>query len=144
MQAGPFTRSRKIQKQYLSHLKKTKGCDFCKFNARNPDVIKGIGDFWIVKNIFGYDIWDSQDVNEHLMVVPKQHVKSISQLNKKQQAQYLEILNNYEDQGYSIYSRSSKNIALSIAHKHTHFIKMKDKRKKAIFFIRKPHILIHF
>jgi diadenosine tetraphosphate (Ap4A) HIT family hydrolase len=145
MLTGPFTRTRKNQKRYKKHMAKASGaCDFCAFTAKSSQVIKEYPNFWLVTNIFGYDVWDSQGIKEHLLLVPKKHVKKLSQLSPNASKEYIKLIGQFEDKGYSSYTRSVENAALSVVHKHTHLIKLDDKRKKALLFIYKPHIVVYF
>jgi ATP adenylyltransferase len=145
MQAGPTTRKRSSQKQYLSYLKSLKKskCEFCSFSKKSPQLIEDLSLFFVVKNIFGYDVWDGCSVNDHLMIVPKRHVDSIGHFTKKEALEYVNVLQKYESMGYSIYSRAAENVTKSIAHQHTHFIKLDNQRKKALFYLRKPHIMVY-
>jgi diadenosine tetraphosphate (Ap4A) HIT family hydrolase len=145
MLIGPATRRRNSQKRYNSHLKRTKknACEFCAFTAKSSQVIEDFSSFWVVRNIFGYDIWDGCGVEDHLMVVPKRHVDSISHFMNKEMLEYAKLLQKYESKGYSIYSRAAENITKSIPHQHTHFIKLDNKRKKALFYLRKPHTMVY-
>lgn len=145
MQVGPTTRKRSSQKKYVDYLKTTKKdvCEFCAFSSESDQVLKELSLFWVIKNTFSYDVWDGCGVEEHLMVVPKRHIDSIGHLTDKEAKQYMEVLQEYEAQGYSIYSRAAENITKSVAHLHTHFIKLDNKRKKALFYLRKPHAMVY-
>lgn len=145
MLAGPSTRKRSSQKRYTTHLKNSKKsvCEFCNFSADSDQVIEELSLFWIVKNTFGYDVWDGCGVEDHLMIVPKRHVDSIASFSDAESLQYMKELQKYEGLGYSIYSRSAENVTKSVAHQHTHFIKLDNKRKKSLLYIRKPHVMIY-
>lgn len=145
MQTGPTTRKRSSQKHYVTHLKTVeKGvCEFCAFSPDSPQVIEELSLFWVIKNTFAYDIWDGCGVEDHLMVVPKRHIDSIGHFTNKEAQQYVKVLQQYESKGYSIYSRAAENVTKSIPHQHTHFIKLDNKRKKALFYLRKPHIMVY-
>lgn len=100
-----------------------------------------MGDFWLVDNIFGYEVWDGCVVEQHLMVVPKRHVHTLKDLKKAEKSQLIEQLATYEADGYSIYARAPQNITKSVAHQHTHLVKLAPKRQKLLFYLRKPHVL---
>lgn len=97
----------------------------------------------MVDNLFGYDMWDSAGVAEHYMIVPKRHVESLGQLNAAEAKEYMDLLATFEKEGYSIYARAPQSITKSVPHQHTHLIKSDNKRKRALFFIRKPHFMIY-
>lgn len=145
MRVGPATRKPKNHQKYARHIKnKTDAsCEFCKFDTKSEQVIAARGTMFLVKNIFGYDIWDENDVTDHLMIVPKRHVVSLSELTDKERKTFMELVAEYESQGYSLYARAPQNIIKSVVHQHTHLIKLGQKRKKFHFFLRKPHILLY-
>lgn len=144
MLAGPLTRKRKNQKRYKMHaVSVTSSCEFCDFMNGTEQVKKEYPHFWIVLNIFGYDNWDGFVVTDHLMVVPKRHVDSISHFTPTEAKSYLELLAEYEAKGYSIYARAADNKAKSIVHQHTHLIKLNSKRIKAMAFVHKPHVVMY-
>lgn len=144
MLKGTLTRKRSTSKRYVNHLKNKKSdCEFCEFSKQSKQVINELPHFWIVKNIFSYDVWDSCGVLEQFMVVPKRHVDSLGSFNKVELTEYSEVLVDFEKKEYSIYSRAPNSIAKSIPHQHTHFIKLDNRRKKFLFFLRVPHIMMY-
>lgn len=144
MQTGPIVRKRKNEKQYIQHRAgKTNECDFCEFDISMDQVRKEYKHFWIVKNLFSYDMWDQLDVVEHLMIVPKRHVDSIAHFLDAESKEYFKTLAEYEQEGYSMYARAPQNISKSVTHQHTHLIKLGNKKKKAVFYIKKPHIVLY-
>lgn len=145
MHAGPSTRKRSSQKTYVTYLKKISQspCQFCEFTEKSQQTIAHKKTHLIIKNIFGYDIWDDNDVVDHLMIVPKRHIVSISEMNKNEQTEYIQTISQYEKKGYSVYARAPQNISKSIVHQHTHLIKLGEKRKKIKLFLRKPHFLVY-
>lgn len=96
----------------------------------------------MVKNIFPYDLWDTCGVKEHFMVIPKRHVDTISHFSNQEQKEYIGLIAKYEQSGYSIYARAPGSVAKSVHHQHTHLIKLDNKKKKFVLFIRKPWLLI--
>ena len=143
MRVGPSSRTRKAHKVYIDHLTtKEPGCTFCAFTKNDHQVIKSYRSFWLVKNIFPYDNWDDNRVVDHLMIVPKRHLISLSELSTAEGNNLLKIIGEYEHQGYSLYARAPQNIAKSVLHQHSHLIKLGSQRKKFKLYIRKPHIMI--
>lgn len=145
MRAGPITRKRSSQRRYTAHLKTAEKntCEFCSFSANSPQVVEDLSLFWVVRNIFGYDTWDGCGVEDHLMILPKRHIDSIDHFTHKEVLEYMRTLQKYEVKGYSMYSRAAENITKSIIHQHTHFIKLDNKRKKALFYLRRPHVMVY-
>lgn len=136
-------RTRKQHFAQVKHAKKVKGtCEFCTFNLKLPQVLKENTCFWIVRNIFPYDTWDTGSVSKHLMIVPKRHVDSIAHFNIDERREYVKLLAKYEKQGFSIYARAADNAMKSIAHQHTHLIKLDNKLKRFILWSKKPRLLI--
>lgn len=139
------TRKISNEKKYIKFRKQNKvdGCNFCKFITGDGQVVHEFNHFWLVKNIFGYDVWDSFDVIDHLMLVPKKHTESISNLSDEAMLEYAKILSKYEKDGYSIYARSMQNVGKTVPHQHTHLLKLGTKQKSIYLFIRKPYILLY-
>jgi diadenosine tetraphosphate (Ap4A) HIT family hydrolase len=137
------TRKKVHEKRYIKYLKASPktDCNFCEFSKDSDQVIAESPNFWIVKNIFGYDIWDNMDVIDHLMIVPKKHMTSLAELDVTQLQEYSQLLAKYEAEGYSFYARASTNKAKSVAHQHTHLLKLGNKQKHIYFFMRSPYIL---
>lgn len=76
------------------------------------------------------------------MIVPKQHTDRLSELPKNAMAEYTELLGNYENQGYNIYTRSPGSKIKSVIHQHTHLIKLNGRRIKFLLMTKKPYIRI--
>jgi len=126
------------------NLKKSSGCGFCNFNdeSKKDEIISEHENFWLVKNIFPYDIWDDQGVSDHLMLVPKRHMESIGDMNDKESLEYAKILGVYDKLGYSIYARSSSNVVKSVVHQHTHLLKLDSNEISLMIYSKKPYLLI--
>lgn len=137
------TRRRRTEKAYEHHRKSTKPstCNFCRFHIGDGEVVREAKHFWIVENIFGYDLWDGLDVNEHLMVVPKAHKDSIAHFSPIELKEYAILLAEYEKDGYSIYARAPQNKSKTIPHQHTHFMRLGSSSKNMYLFLRKPYLL---
>ncbi len=138
-----MTRNRKTQLAYQKHQRnkpKQEGCGFCSLPA--IEIKQDLGDFLVAINLFPYTFWDSTEVAEHFMLVPKRHVTSISQLTPEELNSYAKALADFEKQGFSIYSRGHNSHMKSVLHQHTHLIRLGSKRKKLVFFSEKPHILL--
>ena len=75
------------------------------------------------------------------MVVPRRHVEGIYQLNKTERAELMDVIAEYEEQGYSVYARAPENKQKSVAHQHTYLIKTHGKPKNMLFTSVKPYIL---
>lgn len=130
--------------QAVKKLKKQdEGCGFCGFDDDKKDeVVNDYEYFWLVGNIFAYDIWDDQGVTDHLMIVPKRHIDSVGDMSDKELLEYSNILGVYDKLGYSIYARSCGNAIKSVVHQHTHLLKLDGKEISFMFYNKKPYICV--
>lgn len=78
--------------------------------------------FAVVENMFKYDIWDGNEVEDHLLVVPKRFVESVSEFSEEEREEYWQILADYESKGYAFYARAPLSKRKSVRHQHTHLI----------------------
>lgn len=96
----------------------------------------------LIRNLFPYDIWEYHDVVDHLMIIPKRHVRSLSELEDVELTEIMKHLATYEAKDYNIYARSidSKHRTV-VAHQHTHLIKLDVKGPKLSIFLKRPYFL---
>lgn len=138
------SRSRKQSKAYDYHLKyiepPTQGCAFCKIDENSYQFIGQSTFFKIIRNIFPYSLWDGQEVVDHLMLLPKKHTDSLSQLPDGAAVEFVSLISGYESKGYSVYARAPGSLMKSLAHQHTHLIKAQKNRIRALLYIRRPYI----
>lgn len=138
-------RSRKLMRQYSPDksrdgLKKgTQECPFCSLEDRV--IVRNGKTMVVLENIYGYKLWEFMDVENHLMITPKRHVKAIHELNKQEKAELIELIAEYEKLGYNIYAREESNVIKSVPHQHTHLIKTKNNRAKFYMYIRSPYFI---
>ena len=145
MMTGSMFRWRTKEKEYNNHKKsnKSKSCDFCQLVKHHTDQVVGeTAHCLIIKNRFGYNFWDGYGVDDHLMVIPKRHVDSLANLKDEEKIDYINQVARFESGGYSIYARAQGSKTKSMAHQHTHLIKIDGKTKKWLVFLQKPHIVI--
>ncbi|MDO4780811.1 MAG: hypothetical protein Q4A34_00235 [Candidatus Saccharibacteria bacterium] len=145
MRSGPMMRSRASEGRYINYRKKTGksvSCSFCDLLEHGGDqVVEKTSHCLIIKNIFGYDIWDGCGVTEHLMIIPHKHTASLSTLSPEEKIDYMNQLARFEAKNYSLYARSPGNITKSVTHQHMHLIKIDNKRKKFLLYLRRPHMM---
>lgn len=131
---------RKTYKLYQAR-QRAASCPFC-----DPTTLDNkVADFveaYIVPNLTKYDIWELHDVVEHLLLVPKRHVESLQELDDDEKLALIRIMSDYEAKGYNVYARASGSVRKSVAHQHTHLIKLKGKQAKGALFLSKPYMLI--
>jgi len=138
------TRSRKQFHEYNSYLKSLDSgasqCQFCELDAKSPQTIKITKYFKIARNIFPYSVWDSHQVDDHLLLIPKEHTDTLADLSKDAAAEFVKIISDYESSGYNIYARAPGSKMKSIIHQHTHLIKAKPGMISGLLYNRKPYI----
>jgi galactose-1-phosphate uridylyltransferase len=133
---------RKTRRHYNKQLvdNQTLGCPFCR-----PETLvnktEDRGDFYLVKNSIQYDLWEGHVVADHLLLVPKKHVESLQELTDKQRLAMMDIVSEYEARGHSVYARGVDSPRRSVAHQHTHLIKIVGRRARILFFLEKPYWL---
>lgn len=119
---------------------KAPGCPFC-----NPETIaKAVltnDQLYIVPNLTQYDLWELHDVVDHLLIIPRRHIKHLAELNQEERLAVMGVCAKYEAEGYSVYARGSGFVKRSVEHQHTHLIKTTNKQPRLSFFLQKPYYL---
>ena len=136
-------RSRKEVKSYKKYMKDkpgAKGCVFCNVDKGAEQLVLETKYFKLIRNIFGYSLWDSQPVADHLMIVPKKHTDSLNDLPQESAIEFVKLLGEYEAKHYNVYARAPSSAMKTVVHQHTHLIKPSGKPRKLVFLLRKPYI----
>ena len=119
-----------------------KGCTFCTSEIAERSLIEGEHTFLVPNRVF-YDAWELNDVVDHLLLIPKQHAKSLAGLSDEARQEIMHMMATYEAKGYNIYARGVGSVMRSVKdHQHTHFIKTNNKKSKFALFLEKPYLLI--
>lgn len=105
-------------------------CPFC--NLEKQEILSESKYFYIVKNLYGYEYWEGLKVIDHLMIVPKRHIKSVREFSQPEKLEFLDLMIKYENDGYNVYTREKDSVMKSIIHQHTHLI---SAEKTALRFI---------
>lgn len=139
-------RSRKETKQYAEHRREVhmRGCIFCALEPGDEQFLTETNSFKLIRNIFPYSIWDSQRVADHLLVVPKQHTDTLSDLTPLQAQEFVQLISGYEKQGYNVYARAPGTATKTVTHQHTHLIKPRGKQLRFLVYALRPHFRISF
>lgn len=135
---------RKTQKNYASKNasdKKQNVCNFCAEKIKK-EVIRQNDTMYVVPNRVPYDIFEGRKVLDHLMVIPKKHHTTVQTFSYEEKADMMTIAGEYEAQGYDVYARGATSVGRSVAHQHTHLIRMVDKKPNVIIYTRKPYVLL--
>lgn len=98
-------------------------CVFCNHLDHHCDIIATYKAFFLVRNRFPYVHWSSQKVKTHLMIIPKRHVLSLSELTPTEVDEWAALCAEFEGKDHTILSRSPGDSSRSVAHQHTHLIK---------------------
>ncbi len=137
-------RTRKQIKQYDRHRKyiepSDKGCAFCNINIASPQLVRLTENFKIIRNIFPYSLWDSQPVEDHLLLVPKRHTDTLAAVSPLGAQEFVRLISGYEAAGYNIYARAPGSDMKTIIHQHTHLIKLQSHKIRGLIYLHKPHI----
>lgn len=143
MTAMRSRKHKRLYKKYLRSLKPTDECIFCALNMGDTQYISETTHFKVVRNRFPYDLWDTQPVIDHLMLVPKQHTDTLKNLTAEESKEYIEQISEFESLGFNIYARTPGSIMKSVTHQHTHLIKVEPtSRRRIVITTRRPFIRI--
>ena len=118
------SRSRGNAERYKEFRAQANGCPFCEINQNLNKIVEENSTMWVIVNAFKYEIWDNCSVLNHLMIVPKRHTDFLGGFNFDESMDYVELLEKYDELGYSVYGRASANEQKSVAHQHTHLFKL--------------------
>lgn len=97
----------------------------------------------VVKNRVPYDVFDAlRTTGRHYMIMPKRHVSLIGEFTDTEKLEMIQLLAEYEAEGFSVYARSKTNIHRSQQHQHTHLIELSQKEPRLMFYSAKPYLLV--
>jgi diadenosine tetraphosphate (Ap4A) HIT family hydrolase len=141
-------RSRKIRNLYHKDpnhnlaADDTSACPFCNLDDR---TIYADGEAMrVMANKYPYEYWDGRNVAEHLLLAPKRHVLTLSELTDTEKIEAIDLMSRYEADGYSVYWRSQTNDSRSVPHQHTHLFKLGDKEVHAQLYLRWPYYFVTY
>lgn len=117
-------------------------CTLCD-TTKLAEIIHEGSTMRVVRNRMPYDIFEDLRVNDHLMIVPKQHRTSFGEFTTDEKIEYIDLVAEYEGNFYNIYTRSRGTVTRSVTHLHTHLIQTKGQRLRAIVYINKPYLVLH-
>ena len=130
-------KTQKRYKRYVASKPVDAPCEFCALRKSDGQVQHETAYFWIAENLFPYTTWDSFFVDEHLMLIPKRHSDGIGAFTEEELIAFGTLLAAYETKGYSIYGRAANNAAKSVAHQHTHMLKISNRRIRTLIYLRR-------
>lgn len=125
-----ISRSIKHEIAYKTYRRKQAGeCGFCQAYAESGEqVVKIYNSMMILRNKFPYVRWDGWRVGEHLMIVPIRHSTTLRELSIEEEDDFMTLMAEYDEAGYSFYHRSHGNKSKSMPHIHGHLIKPREAR----------------
>jgi diadenosine tetraphosphate (Ap4A) HIT family hydrolase len=136
---------RKTFLQYEKHGKTDHAekiaCAFCD-NVPSSEIIEQTDTVFVIKNRVKYDMFDGVRVLDHLMVIPIAHRESLAEFTDQEALDMVRISGKYEEEGYGVYARGKGAVTRSVAHQHTHLMKLAATPAKLIIYARKPYLLI--
>lgn len=134
-------RSNGVQDTYINYLAQSdpSTCIFC--HTQNLKIVKEYSSFFLVENQFPYTTFDFQQISRHLLLIPKIHVHQLSELDKDAQQEWLSIILAMQSDGFTVMSRSPKNLAASVPHLHTHLFELNGCIAESISYTEKPYSL---
>lgn len=114
------------------------GCPFCAITKGSPQYVSETAHLQVIRNGMPYSIWDSRGVTDHLMIIPKTHTQKLGDLGPEAAVEFIKLIDKYESAGYNLYARSVGSSNRSVAHQHTHLIKLVGREKKFLLMMKKP------
>lgn len=114
-------------------------CPFCTPNK--TEILGETISFYILNNIYGYDLWDRRKVKRHLLIVSKIHSVGLGKTKNNVPIEYFKLLKKYLNLGYDIFTRSTTSKTKTQPHFHTHLIKTNSKLFNKINFRADPYEL---
>lgn len=126
-----LNRTLEVQAQYEAYIAEQRHrfgthapCPFDELSPEDENIMSEEATALALRNRFPYDVYDGQKVVDHLLVIPKRHVRALGELSLREKDDYWALLTKYEELGYSSMTRSPANYARSVlGHVHTHQFK---------------------
>jgi diadenosine tetraphosphate (Ap4A) HIT family hydrolase len=115
-------------------------CTLC-HNIAESNIRMSTETMNVIPNRVHYDMFEGRRVIDHLMIVPKRHVESIGEFNDSEHGELMKIIAEYEKREYGFYGRGVGGSTRSVAHQHTHLIKLAHKAPHLIVHTTKPYWL---
>lgn len=121
--------------------KKDSRCPFCKPEVQ-ATAVRTTDTLFIMPNRVPYEFFEGIYVEDHLMVITKEHRELLADFTKKEREELFDISADYEKQGYHVFARGSGATSRSVQHQHTHLIKLTKRRAKFMLHIEHGQILL--
>lgn len=99
-------------------------CLFCHTEESGNPIIEFSQNFIVMKNRFPYRYFENRPVIDHLLLVPRRHISSLSEFSNVEAEEFLAVAKLYDEAGYTLFNRSISHKGRSVWHQHAHFIKV--------------------
>jgi len=109
-------------------------CRFCNFELGQEGVLEAQPGFTVVAAKYPYDHWDAREVRDHRMVIPTRHVDGLKELTTEEKLAWFDIVGDYEERGYTSFTRSPESPTKSVDHLHTHLFRI-DMGSRAVRYM---------
>ncbi len=140
-----MTASRSTKEEYnyqkllaIDRGDKSQTCAFCEISEGHPQFVRQTKHLKVIRNRTPYSLWDEQEVLDHLMIVPIEHTPKIGDLRGEAAQEFIDLMSEYEAEGYCMYARALNSTVRSVAHQHTHLMKLNGKQRRFLLMLRKP------
>ena len=130
---------RATKKKYVGYPKSTT-CPFCDRERPDEEIVETKHAYIMPNRVF-YDVWELRTVTDHLLVIPKRHVNSLSELTSAERLDIMNLIADYEGRDYNVYARAVDSPQKSVTHQHTHLIKTDSRLGRFLIFLKKPYFL---
>lgn len=110
-------------------------------DAREQNVLFENDTMYVISNRVSYDVFEMQNVEDHLMVIPKRHLESFAEFSDQERLDMMRIVSDHEGRGYHIFARGVGSVNRSVKHQHTHLIKLNNKKARLFLYSHKPYFL---
>jgi diadenosine tetraphosphate (Ap4A) HIT family hydrolase len=139
-----YYRSTKNQQSYDEEMSRHRGdagnCPLCDDGQRG-ETVEETKLFRVAKNNFPYEIFDGRNVEDHLMIIPKRHVKNLYEYTTDEKMEFMKLATKYDSLGYSLFARADVNPTKTVSHQHAHLIKTGSKIVAGMRFRDNPYVL---
>lgn len=119
-----------------------KPCPFCDTSQISEIVVEG-KTMRVIRNRVPYDLFEDLKVQDHLMLVPKEHRTGYQQFTDEEKMEYVDLAGRYEEDYYNLYTRARSTATRSVTHLHSHLLQTKGQRLRFVFYSSRPHVLVH-
>jgi diadenosine tetraphosphate (Ap4A) HIT family hydrolase len=123
------------------HQQENLGCPFCA-GSDISGLIETTEHMLVIENHIPYDVFEGGAVENHYMVIPKQHRTRLADFTSAERQDYIDLIAKYEDADFNSYTRSTLSKTRSLEHYHTHLLRTPSGMPKWLFYVERPYVLL--